>query len=1158
MEYYRENEKNYYKTNSDSANLATFGTSILTERIDFPAVDIGGDLTWADYQNDGLLDFVVSGTNAQIAMLYPKTGLYKNNGDNDFNLITSDIPDLESSSSSWGDYNNDGYLDLLVSGDKAFTNYPSTILFKNNQNGTFSEATDVPLIGVNGGSAQWYDFDNDGNLDIIATGLSSDTYDAIDSVSYLIYRNNGDNTFSNPIHYRSTYIGTTYVSAKAFCADYNNDGLTDILVKSTYDGIKLFKNLGDFKFEEQANLPINGLNGIVVWGDYDNDGYPDLTISGAQSYLFKNDGKGSFVLIDDALPIIRKWTDFDNDGYWDFIFSDNSSSGILRNNGNGTFTEQTGIYLPQKDNASIASGDYDNDGDNDLLFSGESSPYVTKLFQNNLLGQGGLIKNSAPQAISGLTARLKPGYTILTWQPGYDNETPTKALTYNLKLWKKDSTNFIVSPNSDLTSGFRQIAQAGNMQMATIYDIRNLKSGTYFWQVQAVDGGFMGGAWSDTSSFIVNAAQAYFTADTVCLGISTSFTDNSYAYDGLVGWKWNFGDTTAYSTLQNPTHIYQFSGEHTVQLIVTNSSGKTDTVYNTILVKPIPIVSFAASNVCIGTTTTIVNETNVATVSSWNWNFGDGQSSIYANPGSHVYSSQGSYTISLFVAASNGCSASENRNIVVTTTPNATLSLEYGNPTFCKGDSVVYSVPLNSNYSYHWLRNNDFISETSSTIKVKTESGDYKVIITNNLSNTCSATSDVKTISVNEAPAIPVINPESGTTFCQGDSVKINAGSILGVATWYRNEGTLTSTQNYFVAKETGSYTLKTTFANGCSSKPSLPVDVTVNPNPVLPSVSYGETTICQGSSVNFSTTSNSLLNFQWYRNNEIITDATSNLFSANESGDYWLQVSNSNQCKVKTSPVSVTVNELPDKPTIAEANNITNFCLGSEVELEVTNALSDLNYQWKRSGITIDGASLSSYKGKLAAGDYSVEVGQGNCSVESEILTLTTKPAPPKPNIYAWGPNVWIVVCDNTTAVDYRWYYNDQLLVGAKSNQYVAKQNLGDYFVEVNDGGECYTRSDIINIPTGGIVSGVEDLIGDAVTIYPNPTEGIVIVTLGNKLPGELKVEFLNALGSIVVEYRFNDSNGFSVDLARVPNGIYLCKIYYKNSVVAKKIVKQ
>jgi len=111
---------------------------------------------------------------------------------------------------------------------------------------------------------------------------------------------------------------------------------------------------------------------------------------------------------------------------------------------------------------------------------------------------------------------------------------------------------------------------------------------------------------------------------------------------------------------------------------------------------------------------------------------------------------------------------------------------------------------------------------------------------------------------------------------------------------------------------------------------------------------------------------------------------------------------------------------------------------------------------------------------------------------------------------------------------------------------------------VEVNEGGECYTASDVINIPSCEIVSGIEDLISDAITVYPNPTYGKCFVSLGNTLPGEVRVEVIDALGTVVSNYRIDNAVEFSLDLSSAPVGIYFCKMYYKDSVVVKKIVKQ
>jgi hypothetical protein len=174
--------------------------------------------------------------------------------------------------------------------------------------------------------------------------------------------------------------------------------------------------------------------------------------------------------------------------------------------------------------------------------------------------------------------------------------------------------------------------------------------------------------------------------------------------------------------------------------------------------------------------------------------------------------------------------------------------------------------------------------------------------------------------------------------------------------------------------------------------------------------------------------------------------------------------------------------------------------------------------------------------------------------------LELKNKPAPDKPAIYSNGPDphVWILACGNRTAKDYRWHYKDSLIEGANTYRYVANQNLGDYYVKINEGGECWTKSYIINIPSGDFVSGVSELFSDEVVVYPNPSDGVFQVLLGGLLTGKTTVTVTDGVGKTVAKEEYLDATGFTLELESLKQGVYLCQIENKGMVVMKKLVKE
>ncbi len=140
----------------------------------------------------------------------------------------------------------------------------------------FNEQTDIYLPGVHNSSSAFGDYDNDGDLDILLTGYAGSTYGYISRV----YKNNGDNSFT----WQSNFVLTGVRYSSVAWGDYNNDEYLDILLTG-YTGSdtisKVYKNIEGESFIEQTDISLTGVtSGSVDWGDYNNDGYLDILLTG--------------------------------------------------------------------------------------------------------------------------------------------------------------------------------------------------------------------------------------------------------------------------------------------------------------------------------------------------------------------------------------------------------------------------------------------------------------------------------------------------------------------------------------------------------------------------------------------------------------------------------------------------------------------------------------------------------------------------------------------------------------------------------------------------------------------------------------------------------------------------------------------------------------
>jgi hypothetical protein len=340
-------------------------------------------------------------------------------------------------SGAWGDYDNDGLIDLFV----PFTDRPD-VLYKNMGDGTFADVAvsvgivDPPLTGGEG--AVWADYDNDGDLDLYVSNVDS---------ANAFYQNNGDGTFveiskTAGVAYEGPSIGVAW-------ADYDNDGDLDLYVGNVdKPPSKGYSPGGDMRREVVANFPFAGnllyrnngddtftnvaleagvddhsdTDGGVGWSDYDNDGDMDLFVAnrGQPDRLYRNNADGTFTDVAPDLGVDYPqnefpgnsegvaWGDYDNDGDMDlFIASLSRINPLYRNNGDGMFTEVTrssGITLDRR-SIGVSWADFNNDGYLDLYVTTTQSPNM--LYLNN--GDGTFTNEGDPSGSSRVEGSLGDG-----------------------------------------------------------------------------------------------------------------------------------------------------------------------------------------------------------------------------------------------------------------------------------------------------------------------------------------------------------------------------------------------------------------------------------------------------------------------------------------------------------------------------------------------------------------------------------------------------------------------------------------------------------------------------------------------------------------------------------------------------------------------------
>ncbi|MES2287208.1 MAG: PKD domain-containing protein [Bacteroidota bacterium] len=326
---------------------------------------------------------------------------------------------------------------------------------------------------------------------------------------------------------------------------------------------------------------------------------------------------------------------------------------------------------------------------------------------------------------------------------------------------------------------------------------------------------------------------ANFSFTNVCLGQAMNFNDSSIVSAGsIAGRAWNFGDGSVIASTQNPSHIYTNPGTYIVSLIVISNNGCTDTTIKSVVLHPLPVVQFSSMNVCDGSAVQFNDLSTIAitdSIQSRTWDFGDGSAFTGSQNPSHLYASNGSYSVELLVISNFGCENSiskisiVNPNPLVSFTANDTIGCE----PLCTSFQDHSTLATGINIGWVWsLGDGNLINNSQTFDHCYTNDSVYSA---NSLNVTVTVTSDsgcVSTLSKNNYITIypnpaAAFSAQPKTTTITDPVISITDLSV-GANIWNWNFGDLTSSAIFnpspHTYSDTGSYTITliTSTTYGC------------------------------------------------------------------------------------------------------------------------------------------------------------------------------------------------------------------------------------------------------------------------------------------------------------------------------------------------------
>ncbi len=522
----------------------------------------------------------------------------------------------------------------------------------------------------------------------------------------------------------------------------------------------------------------------------------------------------------------------------------------------------------------------------------------------------------------------------------------------------------------------------------------------------------------------------------------------------LFGYKWLPTNDTVNSNHTPAIKYAKQTGVYHVQTMYDGCAAKSNAIQLTFNTNPVSRFTLGINNkICSGDSILLIADT--ITNGSYRWYRNN--TLLTDTTGTIAIRDSGFYKLKL--TNQNNCMAfSRDTFVSRVNKPMANFTLNNGS-VFCSGDSVTLSASNISNNKFKWRLNGTVLSNDSlATLRVKT-AGNWGLQVTD--INNCKSIWVDTLITVNNNPVVNYTLTQSGS--CEGDSVIITANTPgVNSFSWYQNQVKLNNdSANFLTVKNNGAYRVKVTSSFGCSTQLTDTL-ISFNPKPLNTLTLTGKNNLCDNDSLTITAPVAAGYRYNWFKNNIVMTNDTSNTLIVKNSGTYYLKIQNQFGCYNQSKDTQITFNPLPNihlVPLVSSA-----ICSGDSVMLTAQTNATTTVVSWYKNNQSLM-VSSNNMVVKEQGNYYALVVDNNLCQAYTDTISLSINPLPVV-NLFA---NNGVTFCQSDSSIlsttfnpgnKYQWYLNNQLLVNDTLNNIVARTS-GLYTLNVKDLNTCEQHAD-------------------------------------------------------------------------------------------------